>query len=168
MKNLLSISMLALLALNVVPASAQDAQPAAPDAKVGGGEGKRGGGRHGKLMTMLNADQKEKFKAIMQASRDESRPLFEKMQALKDASKGQGSFDEKSKTEFVALRKQLSENRKATQQKILAILTPEQKVEFEKNKGFGGRGGDGNWGGRKHRRGGGEGGPVGAPAAPAQ
>jgi Spy/CpxP family protein refolding chaperone len=153
--------MLALLAVGVMPASAQETQSAAPGAQSeskgrheGGKRGFRdGGGRNSKLMSMLNADQKEKFKAIMQASRQQNQPLYEKMKALKEASKGQGSFDEKSKAEFVALRKQISESRKSTHEKIVALLTPEQKVEFEKNKGFGGRGGEGGFGGRRHRGG---------------
>lgn len=161
MKNVFTMAIVAA-AIVSVPAVAQEAPagstvvPSADSQQLEKGAGKRGKhdsrkgertGRRGggKLMQMLSEDQKTQFKSIMQASREEVKPLFEKMQALKQASKANGSFDDKSKSEFVAIRQKLKQHREATNQKILAILTPEQKVEFEKmqanrKNGFGGKG----------------------------
>lgn len=180
MKRVLSISALAMLALTFAPAIAQPSGdgssefkgegghqggPGGKELRGGGfggpggerGEGGPGGGR---LMQMLNPDQKVKFQAIMKSAHEQSGPLKQKLQAMREQMAGANSMDEKTKGDFASLRKQMDDHRKQTHEKIMGLLTPEQKATFEKEKaargesgGFGGRGGAGGFGGR-----GGEGG----------
>jgi Spy/CpxP family protein refolding chaperone len=167
MKKTLAVTTMAIVAVAAaVPAFAQVQD--VPTSTVGGGKGivgksggkymRRGGGeRFAKLQQILTPAQKDEFKALMQQSREESKPLFERMVALRAQMRGGGSMDDKTKAEFVALRKQMKERREANQAKLMALLTPEQKAQLEASGGlpsFGGGkfGGEGKVGRRGQHR----------------
>lgn len=147
-------------------AGATDAAPAGPTAAPTGGtdgqeSGKRGwGGKHhgerggrgggfGGLRDTLTADQQKQFDQIIQESKSKNQPLFEKMKALRGSDSG--APDEKTKAEFQALKEQMRAERKATHEKIMSLLTPEQKAKLEANRearrgSRGGEGGGSPWG----------------------
>jgi Spy/CpxP family protein refolding chaperone len=166
MKAQIALAALAASMFSLSTAMAQDA----PQAPAGGtteaaptgapeekGFGKRGfGGKHhgkrgkrgfgsgaafGGLRDSLTADQQKSFDKIIADSKAKNQPLFEKMKSLR----GAGAPDDKTKAEFQALREQMKAERKATHEKIMALLTPEQKAKFEaaREARRGGRGGEG-------------------------
>lgn len=182
MNNKLMMSL--ALALSIAaPAFAQDGAGLAPNAQGGpgftaGGAGdasapggrfaRRGGGGRGarfaQLEAVLNPEQKAQFQQIMEQSRADGKPLMEKMRALKSNMQGGTSMDDKTKTDFKALRQQLKAHHEATQAKVSALLTPEQKAQLAKTGGMptfgggpdgegpGGFGGPGGGGWRARRR----------------
>jgi hypothetical protein len=186
---------LAITALMAAPAFAQVNSAGAPDAgsgaTVGGGaqggpgggrwagRGGRAGGQRGQrgqrfaqFEAVLNPQQKTQYEQIMQQSRAEGRPLMQKMFAMRQQMQGGSTMDDKTKADFVALRKQVKEHHEAVQAKLEALLTPDQKAQLEKTGGmphmgehgggWGGQGGGQGFGGGRHRRGGGFGGTGGA------
>jgi Spy/CpxP family protein refolding chaperone len=178
MKNEFIMS-LALAAAMAAPAFAQDAPAnAAPGFTAGGGgqggagRERRGGGHFAAFEAVLNAQQKAQFKSLMEQSRAEGKPLMEKMRTMRQQMQGGSSMDDKTKAEFIEVRKQLKAHHEGVQSKMMALLTPEQKAQLEKTGGLptfgehggggGGRswsgGGAGGWSGRHGRRGGGAGG----------
>jgi Spy/CpxP family protein refolding chaperone len=163
---------LAIAAIMATPALAQansvGSVDGGPGATVGGGGqggpgarehgGRRGGGqRFAKVEAVLNPQQKEQFKQIMEQSRAEGRPLMQKMFAMRQQMQGGSNMDDKTKADFVAVRKQLKAHHEAVQSKIEGLLTADQKAQLEKTGGMPKFGEHGSWSG-----GGGEGGPGGA------
>jgi len=192
MKAQIALAALAAFMFGLTPAIAQGDAPQAPAAGAteaaptgapeGKGFGKRGGkhqgerggrgfgggGGFGGLRETLTADQQKQFDQIIQESKTQNQPLFEKMKALRGA--GTGAPDDKTKAEFQSLREQMKAQRKATHEKVMALLTPDQKAKFEaaresRRSGRGGEGGGSPWG--KFKRDGGKAAPQSAPAAPA-
>lgn len=172
---------LALATIVFTPAFAQNSPPGPAEDGTstsattdGGGRPGRGerGGRRGerwaKVEAVMNPQQKAQFKQIMEQSRSEARPLAQRMFALRQQMQGGSNMDEKTKAEFVSLRKQMKAHHEAVQAKLDALLTPDQKAQLEKSGGMpkfgdrmgggesgaGGAGGPGGWSGRRHRRGG--------------
>ncbi len=98
----------------------------------------------------LTDDQVNKIKEIVDAMQKEMQDAFQ--------SAGQGG-------DRTAMRDKMTKLRKDTDDKILAVLTPDQKTSYDKmlgtkidlpqNAGFGGGGGRGQGGGRRGRGGGG-------------
>ena len=142
--------------------------------------GHRGGGqRFAKLEAVLNPQQKEQFKQIMEQSRSEGRPLMQKMFAMRQQMQGGTNMDDKTKAEFIAVRKQLRAHHEAVQSKIEALLTSEQKEQLEKSGGMPKFGEHGSWGGGegggagtggghgRHHHGGDGGSDFNSPATPA-
>lgn len=165
MKNVLTIA--ALAALIAAPVLAEDAAKPKPnpDSPKQGGKllsGQQIRGPYAKLQGILTAEQKIQFQSIMQASRKEGKPLYEKMRTMREQMQSGSNMDDKTKSEFTAVRKQMKAHRQATQTKILALLTPAQKAQLDKmggldsgKEGFGEGRGMSKWaggGGRRHKR----------------
>ncbi len=136
MKNTRIFVLLAVAALifsTAAFAQSQDQNQAAPERRGPGGPGGpgfgRGGPRGGMLPPSLNltADQKAQVESIRKEERDAMKNLDE--QALTGAQR----------------REQMQQIRQGTQQKIEAILTPDQKAKLaaERAKHPGGPGGPG-------------------------
>lgn len=135
--------------------------------KRGGGGAGGGGGRMGAMDGLLTDAQRTQVQALKEANRAKTKPLMEQMKALRQSGGGQ---DEKSKAQFQALRQQMQTERKATHEKIMSLLTPDQKAKLAAQAGQGGGrqfGGQGGAGGRGGRGGaGGFGGGAGQPGQP--
>ena len=86
----------------------------------------------------LTDDQKEKMKAIHQASREKIRPLFENLKAER-TKLNQLKFCNSPEKDIQAqqdkinnIKKQIKAERKSNFEQIQAILTPDQQKEFNK------------------------------------
>ncbi len=112
---------------------AKDVTPEASPAKQTEQSTQRG--RHrGELFSVLTEEQKPQVEKLIAESRERSKPLFEKLQAFSESHKQEAKLDDKSKVEFESLVEQLRSERKATSEKIIGILTPEQKAKLEASR----------------------------------
>jgi hypothetical protein len=102
----------------------------------------------------ITDDQKTKFAEVEKQNGDEMRKSFEKMR-----SEGQGG-DEDPQARGEKMRKAMEEMNKAAEERLMAVLTDDQKSKMESLKGekfefpapqFGGFGGPGGQGGRPGR-----------------
>ena len=103
-----------------------------------GKEGKRDG-HHGDMMLRglqqlnLTDAQKEQLKGIMESNRTANQGTHEEMRGLM-MKKRDGIITAEEQTRFDALKTQMKASAKQTHDSILAILTPEQLAQLEKQK----------------------------------
>ncbi|MGH8693894.1 MAG: Spy/CpxP family protein refolding chaperone [Burkholderiales bacterium] len=139
----LALASLMALALVVPFAGAQSGNDQGNQPKQRG-ERRAHGGRHGRgefgMFSRLNLTdaQKAQMKQIGQSSRERTNPLRQelhaKMRDLRQAEQG-GAFNEalvtRKLTETAPLRAKLMGEEFKTRQEMLAVLTPEQKTQFD-------------------------------------
>lgn len=103
-----------------------------------GKEGKRGGHRGGKMMRgfrelNLTDAQKEQIKSLMETNRTAHQGTHEEMRGLM-MKKRDGVINAEEQARFVQLKSQMKASAEQTHNSILAILTPEQRTQFEQQK----------------------------------
>lgn len=105
-----------------------------------GSRGRALGRNAGAIAQQLNltADQKAQIKAIRQEERQKNQPLFSSVRAkaaeyrqLKQANDPKAGA---VKTELEALRPQVKAARTATRDRILSVLTPEQRAQLDQRR----------------------------------
>lgn len=99
-----------------------------------GKEGKHGGKimRGLKELNLTDA-QKEQIKGIMDSNRTANQATHEEMRGLM-MKKRDGIITADEQTRFDQLKTQMKASAKQTHDSILAILTPEQRAQFEQQK----------------------------------
>lgn len=100
-------------------------------AKSGAGESYHGGRGHSDIQmaaSLLNADQTKQYQEIMKASQEQSLPLIKQLRELSDKA----DSDPAAAKQMDDIQHQLAQERKQTRDKVLGLLTPDQKVQFEK------------------------------------
>ena len=104
------------------------------DKRGGFGKGMRGGrgGMHGLRGIDLTDAQKEQIRTIMAANRPDEASMQE-MRTLMQA-KREGTITAEQKERFKSLREQGRLKAEQTHQQVLAILTPEQRQQYEAKK----------------------------------
>ena len=105
--------------------------------KFGGKHGRRGtmGMRFAEKLNLSDA-QKEQIKAIHRETREQNQAFFESFretrQQLRDAKKANDTARADSlKATAESQRSQMKQIRDAERQRVLAVLTPEQRTQFE-------------------------------------
>ncbi len=107
-----------------------------------GRHGKRGGhGRHGGMRggmfglrgIELTDAQKEQMRAIHAANKPTEAQMAE-FKAMKEARKNGGEITEAQRAEMKARREQMRAKHESVRAQVLAILTPEQRTQYETNK----------------------------------
>lgn len=93
---------------------------------------RRGGGMRGFRDLNLTDDQKAKIRTIMESNRPDQ-ALREEMQTIRQA-KRDGTMTAEQQERLKTLRGQFKTKHEAVQQQILAVLTPEQRQQFEAKK----------------------------------
>jgi len=143
----IALSVLIAVALAIPAALAQSAneQSGSQKPREGKGEfgkhrGRHGRGMRGAMFRQLNLTdaQKTQMKQLRQSYRERTQPLRQelraKMQELRQANQG-GTFDEalatRKLTETAGLRAKLMGERFKLRQEMVALLTPEQKIQLE-------------------------------------
>lgn len=91
----------------------------------------QGGQSADPLFSMLSASQKAKVEGILNASKKKNQPLFNKIKAFADSHKNQKTLSAKDQATWTALMNQFKAEQAANRQKVLAILTPEQKAKLQ-------------------------------------
>ena len=130
-------------------ASAQQTPPqsdsAKPETMERGGfgkEGRRGGkhGEHGDRMMMQSLEklnltdaQKEQIKTVFENHKTQNQPQREEMRGLA-MKKRDGVISAAEETRFKELRTQMKASNDQLHDSISAILTPEQRAQFDKIK----------------------------------
>jgi len=117
------------------PAWAQAADGVSNDAKPvpfsghrhGGGAG-RGGKEFETIKSILTPDQTTKFDSIMAQSMSTGKPIRQQLLQLQSTSGD--NPDAKTQSKIDDLKAQMKENHKATHEKIMALLTPDQKAKL--------------------------------------
>ncbi|MGE0131778.1 MAG: Spy/CpxP family protein refolding chaperone [Blastocatellales bacterium] len=147
MKTMNKLYVLAITALLAVPTIlAQSAQsggsqePGQDKGAFGKHHGRGGRGMHGGMFRKLNLTdaQKAQMKQLRQSHRERTQPLRQelraKMQQLREANQG-GAFNEalaaQTLTETAGLRAKLMGEHFKLRQEMMALLTPEQKTQFD-------------------------------------
>jgi len=111
-------------------------------------EGKWGGGRHGrggemsqKLAEKLNLTdaQKEQIKAIQKETHQENAAFFQTMRQTREDFRAAKEANDTAKLDalkatFDSQRAQMKQIRDAENQRILGVLTPDQRTQFEQLK----------------------------------
>ena len=86
----------------------------------------------------LTPEQKEKMKAIHEASKEKMRPLFESIRAEKQQMKALGGTNasaeniQAEQAKLMDIKSRIRAIRKSNFEQVQAILTPEQQKEFNK------------------------------------
>lgn len=87
----------------------------------------------------LTPDQKAQIKTIRQADRAQNHALFQsfrtKAQEYRQLKKANDPNAANVKSELLALREQVKSARAETRQKVLSVLTPEQRAQLEQLRG---------------------------------
>lgn len=98
-------------------------------------KGMRGGkfGMHGLRGINLSDAQKEQLRTIMEANRTANQSSHEEFRSLREARRD-GTLTAEQQTRLQTLREQMKQNAEQTKAKVLAILTPEQRAQFEQRK----------------------------------
>jgi Spy/CpxP family protein refolding chaperone len=119
----------------------------------GGGER---GGRFQAIKGSLSAEQQQQIDAIKASTKEQVAPVKTKLEALRAQieNAAPGTNVDELKGQAQQLREQLRASMKGAHEKMLGVLTPEQKATLAANKG-GGRAGRGGHGGRGAGAGGG-------------
>jgi Spy/CpxP family protein refolding chaperone len=76
------------------------------------------------IKAVLRPDQGKQFDQIMQEARTNNEPMVQKLGELKKSGK-------ESDPQFITLKQQLSERRRATKEKLMGILSPDQKAKVK-------------------------------------
>jgi Spy/CpxP family protein refolding chaperone len=82
----------------------------------------------------LTPDQRDKIKAIQDQAQQQNAPLREQIQQITGGKRFRDLTPEQResfKPQIEPIRKQLMENRKKAHEQISAILTPDQRKQFE-------------------------------------
>lgn len=141
-----AFALAALMAVAIPFALAQSGneQGGRPERRAEGrGRGHHRGFGQGRLFEKLNLTdaQKAQMKQISQSSRERSKPLHQELRAkeqeLRQASEG-STFNEalatQKLTEMASLRAKLMGEQFKLRQEMQAVLTPEQKAQFEQQR----------------------------------
>lgn len=111
---------------------------AAEPAAAGSGRHARARAQHVLSQLNLTADQKAQIKAIRQEERQKNQPLFGSVRAkaaeyrqLKQANDPRADA---VKAELQPLRDQVKAARTATRDRILSVLTPEQRTQLDQRR----------------------------------
>ena len=109
--------------------------------KFGGKHGRRGGEFGMRFAEKLNLTdaQKEQIKAIHRETRDQNQAFFDSFRAthmeLREARKANDTSKlDALKATAEGQRAQMKQIRDAERQRVLAVLTPEQRTQFEQMK----------------------------------
>jgi protein CpxP len=111
----------------------------------GGGEGHGRGGRHGqmdqKFAEKLNLSdaQKQQIRDMRHSFRDQNKAFFDSVRATREQLRAARQSGDTAKAQQLAAqaegqRAQMQELRKAEHEKMLTILTPEQRTQLEQMK----------------------------------
>ena len=104
-----------------------------------GGKGMRGDHRGGKFGMRglrgidLTDAQKEQLRGIMEANRTADKGTHEEFRTLRQA-KRDGTLTADQQERLQTLREQMKQKSEQTKTQVLAILTPEQRAQIEKQK----------------------------------
>lgn len=87
----------------------------------------------------LTDTQKQQIEQIWTASREQNRPLMQQMRSLMEQQRAAREAGDVSKSQaieaqIVGLQPQLKQAHEQTEQKILAVLTPEQQQQCQQLK----------------------------------
>lgn len=131
---------LGLIAAFSVAAGAQQAAPADKAARQPKAEGMRRGGRehHGppvlRIMRDLNLSdtQAQQARAITERFVNSIEPQRQALKELHQQREEQGTLSDDAREKAQGLRAQIDEARQSMQSELRAILTPEQRTQYEK------------------------------------
>ncbi len=86
-----------------------------------------------KSLPSLTADQSKQIDTILSAFKEEIKPLRLQAKALREQGKAapEGGAESTSKAQLTEIKQQFRSKAKETMQKVLAVLTPEQRVELK-------------------------------------
>ena len=100
----------------------------------GEGRGGRHGGKfHGLRGIELTDAQKEQMRVIRENNKPDPATMAE-LKAIRDAKKSGTAITPEQKERMKALREQSGTKREAVHAQLLAVLTPEQRAQIEKQK----------------------------------
>jgi Spy/CpxP family protein refolding chaperone len=122
----LSIAMTVAAALPFASMAADESAGATPSTS---GRSWGGGGHKGQfedIKAVLTPEQTKQFEQIVQEARENNRPIYQKMAEMKKTAQD-------SDPKFQELKQQMSDRKKATKEKLMSILTPDQKIQLKKN-----------------------------------
>lgn len=112
-----------LISMPTALAQSQAALAATPDS---------GGSNPRKLLhDVLTPKQRTQVEKLVGQSNQRSKPLLDKLKAFTDAHPKGSELDDKAKAEFEGMVSKLRAERTATSNKIIALLTPQQKTKLE-------------------------------------
>jgi Spy/CpxP family protein refolding chaperone len=83
------------------------------------------------LHDVLTPKQRTQVEKMVVQSNRRSKPLLDKLKAFTDAHPKDSKLDDKAKAEFEGIVSKLRAERAATSNKIIALLTPQQKAKLE-------------------------------------
>jgi len=128
---------LSVQAFCAVASIAQKGAQKAPDAgeskEAGDGGGSRHSGRHSEIElvgTLIDSDQTKQYQAILDASRLKAGPLVKQLKELAPAAQTDANAEKKRED----IQQELAQNRRDTIDKVVALLKPEQKIQFDKQR----------------------------------